>query len=113
MTGRCEWAGCQADAAAFEDGYAHCAPHLAEHRNEHRERTCTGCFLSFTPARPNIRQCDNCRRVRVDRRPTARLRTKRSDAGRRRDIDGPLNRCRTCGEWRYSRQVCQVCAVAA
>lgn len=111
----CDWAACDGAAVAFIDGYRHCAPHLAEHRALHAERDCTGCFLPFTPARPNIRQCDNCRRVRVDRRPTAAKRTPgpRSDAGKRRDVDSPMNRCRCCGEWRWGRQACAVCVVAA
>lgn len=112
---RCDWAACSQPATAHEDGYLHCADHLTEHRAYRAQRDCTGCFLPFTPSRPNIRQCDHCRRVRLDRRPTAGKRTtgQRAGAGKRRVIDSPANRCRTCGEWRWSQQACGVCQVAA
>jgi hypothetical protein len=48
----CEWAGCPRLAVTREDGYAHCALHLAEHRVEKREQEGT----KTEKPRPDIRQ---------------------------------------------------------
>lgn len=103
---RCQYAACSAYATARADGWDLCAPHLAEHHALADERVCAGCGATFTPSRPNIRRCDDCRHVRVAAR-------RRSDAGKRREPDSPINRCTHCGEWRWGVRACSVCEVAA
>lgn len=127
----CTWAACKRPATATIGGWAMCPPHTREHYEIEAPETrpsrnldriamlhargwtdaqigrALGCHIE------SVRKHRVALGLRSNYTAMVRSRTRRSDAGKRKDVDAAAHRCGFCGEWVWARVACAACGVAA